>query len=206
MLLNGKIELGLLSLNTATHPAHQGNRLFTTLAKKTYSKATELGYKFVIGVANANSTHGFLKNLNFYLVAPLEFKVGFGDIYKYSDIIDKQRVWYDDIILKWRLKNPCFNYFISGKSILGSRKEPFCHTSVGRISSCVSSVPINETTDIFNIYIGLGLNKKGGFYINLPHFIKRSPFNLIFRDLTCGSLPIITKDNIFFQLLDFDVS
>ena len=50
MILGGKEELGLLSLNTATHPNHQGKRLFTTLADKTYQKATELGYKFVIGL------------------------------------------------------------------------------------------------------------------------------------------------------------
>ena len=39
MLLNGNEELGLLSLNTSTHPNHQGKRLFTTLADKTYQKA-----------------------------------------------------------------------------------------------------------------------------------------------------------------------
>ena len=124
MILDGKEELGLLSLNTATHPNHQGKRLFTTLADKTYEKAAELGYKFVIGVANANSTHGFLKYLGFYLVAPLEFKVGIGDIFKYADHIDKNRVYYDTDSLKWRLNNPEFKYSYGGHSIYGNRKEP----------------------------------------------------------------------------------
>ena len=67
MCLFGEKKRGLLSLNTATHPKHQGKRLFTILAEKTFSWAKEHGYEYVIGVANANSTHGFLKHLGFYL-------------------------------------------------------------------------------------------------------------------------------------------
>ncbi len=208
MVLNGKVEIGLLSLNTATHPAHQGKRLFTKLADLTYKKAAELGYKFVIGVANANSTHGFLKYLNFYLVAPLEFKVGMGDIFKHAVNIEKNKVYYDENILKWRLNNPEFHYSYAGHSIYGNRKEPLFHASVATIPECVdkSDVGLEKAFDVFNIYVGLGLEKKGGLYFNLPSFIKRSPFNLIFRDLTGGTLPLITKENIFFQLLDYDVA
>lgn len=208
MQLDGKEEIGLLSLNTATHPAHQGNRLFTKLADLTYKKAAELGYKFVIGVANANSTHGFLKYLNFYLVAPLEFKVGIGDIFKHANSIEKNKVYYDECILKWRLNNPEFKYTYGGHSIYGERKEPLFHASVASLPEIVDQkqLGLKKAIDIFNIYVGLGLDKKGGLYFDLPKFIKRSPFNLIFRDLTDGTLPKITKDNIFFQLLDYDVA
>ena len=65
---------------------------------------------------------------------------------------------------------------------------------------------LSKAFDLFNIYVGLGVEKKGGIYFNLPKFVKRSPFNLIFKDLTAGQLPEITKDNIFFQLLDYDVA
>ena len=58
MSFGNEIVPGLLSLNTATHPNHQGKKLFTKLATLTYEKAYDMGYKFVIGVANANSTHG----------------------------------------------------------------------------------------------------------------------------------------------------
>src|SRR5882672_10342010 len=34
--VNGREEKGLLSLNTATHPSHQGKGLFTKLANATY--------------------------------------------------------------------------------------------------------------------------------------------------------------------------
>lgn len=59
MNIEGEKTLGVLSLNTATHPEHRGKRLFTILAEKSYQYAAENGYKFVIGVANAQSTHGF---------------------------------------------------------------------------------------------------------------------------------------------------
>ena len=208
MVLDGKEEIGLLSLNTATHPEHQGKRLFTKLADLTYKKAAELGYKFVIGVANANSTHGFLKYLNFYLVAPLEFKVGIGDIFKYANRVEKNKVFYDENILRWRLGNPESQYSYGGHSIYGDRKEPLFHASVASIPGNVdkNKVGLKKAFDIFNIYVGLGLEKRGGIYLDLPKFIKRSPFNLIFRDLTDGTLPRISKDNVFFQLLDYDVA
>lgn len=208
MLLNGKEELGLLSLNTATHPNHQGKRLFTTLADKTYQKAAELGYNFVIGVANANSTHGFLKYLGFYLVAPLEFKVGIGDIFKNANINNKNRVLYDAKSLKWRLQSPEFKYSYLGETIYGNRKEPLFHASIGVLPDWANTeeLGIKKAFDVFNIYVGLGLDKKGGFYRDLPKFVKRSPFNLIFKDLTGGAMPIITPENIFFQLIDYDVA
>lgn len=208
MVLNGKKEKGLLSLNTATHPDHQGHRLFTTLADKTYQYAKENGYKYVIGVANANSTHGFLKYLGFYLVAPLEFKIGMGDIFKSGIPSDLNRVFYDAETLKWRLQCPEFRYSALGNTIYSSRPEPLFHTSAAKLPDGITreSLGLKKTCDIFNIYIGLGANTKNGIYFNLPKFIKRSPFNLIFKDLTDGELPVITKDNIFFQLLDYDVA
>ena len=76
--LFGTITKGLLSMNTATHPNHQRKNLFTTLAEKTYDAAREEEYEFVIGVANANSTPGFVRRLGFQLVRPLDAKMGLG--------------------------------------------------------------------------------------------------------------------------------
>ena len=47
---------------------------------------------------------------------------------------------------------------------------------------------------------------KKGIYCGVPKFVEHSPFNLIFRDLTNGSLPEVAKDNILFELIDFDVA
>lgn len=206
MVIGGREEKGLLSLDTATHPDHQGRGLFTKLANCAYEEAEARGYKFVIGVANGNSTHGFLKKLGFYLVSPLEFKVGIGDIYRDADLSGRNCFLYDSETLKWRLNCPVFDYCRNKNTILGSRPEPLFHTAVARVPGNLSVTALAKGHDVFNIYIGLGLEKKAGLYVNLPKFIKRSPFNLIFKDLTDGELPILTAADTFVQLLDFDVA
>ena len=57
----------------------------------------------MIGVANANSTHGFLKKLGFYQVAPLEVKVGMGNPFKNVDFTGKNYCYYDQRTLDWWL-------------------------------------------------------------------------------------------------------
>ena len=76
----GRAEKGLLSLNTATHIEHRGKGLFTKLANHTYVSAKDQNYKFIVGVANANSTNGFIKKHGFQLVGPLKAKIGIGPI------------------------------------------------------------------------------------------------------------------------------
>ncbi len=203
MNINGQKTLGVLSLNTATHPDHQGKRLFTTLAARTYQYAAENNYKFVIGVANANSTHGFLKHLKFKLIGPLTFKVGIGqNLYERTDYA-YTRYW-DKEIMDWRLKNPSMKYFKNGDMIVSPIKPGFkklvYHDKDGLFTGC------KLRFRPFNLYIGFGANLKKSIYCGVPKFIERSPFNLIFRDLTGGKLPEMTKDNILFELIDFDVA
>ncbi|MFZ1687776.1 MAG: GNAT family N-acetyltransferase, partial [Flavobacteriales bacterium] len=94
--VNDKEERGLLSLNTATHPSHQGKGLFTKLANATYEAAATQGFGFVIGVANANSTHGFTKKLGFQLVSPLCAMIGCGPLaFDHPDRIQYEHSWSD---------------------------------------------------------------------------------------------------------------
>lgn len=203
MNINGKKTLGVLSLNTATHPEHRGKRLFTILAEKTYEYAAENGYKFVIGVANAQSTHGFIKHLGFKLIGPLTFKIGVGSniypIRNYTYI----RYW-DKKIMDWRLKNPSMEYYKNGDVIVSPIKPGFKKLVYHDKDSLVSLKKLHARP--FNLYIGYGADLSKGFYCGIPKFIEHSPFNLIFRDLTDGTLPEVTKDNILFELIDFDVA
>lgn len=205
MMIGGKVEKGLLSLNTATHPLHQGKRLFTRLASQTYDYAKEHGYKYVIGVANANSTHGFLKYLGFYQIAPLDVKVGIGDVYARPFDTSKNRMYYNEETMRWRLACPQFHYSYDGDTIYGSIDKPLFNTVVARMPEYGGKLSLPKKNGVFALYVGLGIYIKG-CYVNLPKFIKRSPFNLIFKDLTDGDLPVMTKDNIIFQLLDYDVA
>lgn len=203
MNINGEKTMGVLSLNTATHPDHQGKRLFTTLADKTYQYASEHGYKFVIGVANANSTHGFIKHLGFKLIGPLTFKVGVGqNIYPQRDYTFT-RYWNEEI-MDWRLKNPSMKYYKNGDMIVSPIKIGFKKLVYHDKDGLFTGDKLSFRP--FNLYIGYGTNLKKGMYCSVPKFVERSPFNLIFRDLTGGQLPEVTKDNILFELIDFDVA
>lgn len=204
MNIEGKKTLGVLSLNTATHPEHRGKRLFTILAERTYQYATENGFKFVIGVANAQSTHGFLKHLKFKLIGPLTFKIGMGiNIYSKKNYIFTR--YWDKEIMDWRLKNPSMEYYKNGDVIVSPIKTGFKKLVFHDKENLVS---LNNKLHgrPFNLYIGYGADLRKGFYCGIPKFIEHSPFNLIFRDLTDGTLPEVTKDNILFELIDFDVA
>lgn len=203
MLINGQKALGLLSLNTATHPEHRGKRLFSILAEKTYEYAAQNGYKYVIGVANANSTHGFIKNLKFKMIGPLTFKVGLGKVLYPKKDYTFFRYW-DNEMMDWRLKNPSMKYYKNGEEIVSPIAIGF-KKLVCRNGAEMASLPKLHLRP-FNLYIGYGANLSKGIYSRLPKFIKHSPFNLIFRDLTNGTLPDMTKENILLELIDFDVA
>ncbi len=73
---NGEIKLLALSLNTAVHEEARGKGLFVRLADESYSAAASQGIQAIIGVANANSTPGFLRRLGFTLICPLPVVAG----------------------------------------------------------------------------------------------------------------------------------
>ena len=65
-----------LSLNSAVSEASRGKGAFTRTARATYEAARARGIVGVLGVGNANSTHGLVKSLGFRFIAPLPVRVG----------------------------------------------------------------------------------------------------------------------------------
>jgi GNAT superfamily N-acetyltransferase len=200
---NGKQIKGLLSLNTATHPKHQGKKLFTKLAEKTYELGTQLGYQFVIGVANQNSTHGFITKLGFKLVSPLEVVMYLGKIGTVEPASNFFQSHWTKELAEWRLKNPFTSYYRNGKGII-------CDTHITMIKAVMSqkkAFEVNRLDDhsgFIKMTIGLNLeSKKKLLKINLPDKFKPSPLNLIFKPL--GSFNAeMNSSSIYFELMDFD--
>lgn len=213
MKIDGNVEKGLLSMATVTHPEHRGKKLFKTLAQLTYDYAREQGYKFVIGVANANSYPGFVKYFNFTDVGRLEVRIGLCG--KISGKGEKlfQRNWTTES-LAWRLSREnyyrCSNTVYGTIGAMGLKRFPLVKTLLGTFEKgSLDSLSLRNGKGLLrplSLYVGLGSNAKQKGYIKIPDFIKHSPFHLIFLDLTGGTLPIMTKDNVFFQLADFDVN
>jgi predicted N-acetyltransferase YhbS len=206
-VLFGKEEKGLLSLNTATHPSHQGNKLFTTLADLTYSTAAEKGFGFVVGVANANSTPGFVNKLGFQLVGPLEAKLGFGKISVSDNIREVQfsKQWNKEM-LDWKLKNPASKYKIK-KGVIYS---PTDKTGIEAILLDANEFSIKENAiDLgfrpITLWIGINtaINWSKAMFFNVPKSLRPSPLNFIFKDLTQANRKLeYTK--IRFNAFDFD--
>lgn len=199
-------EKGLLSLNTATHPAHQGKKLFTKLAEKTYEYAFSQGYKYVYGVANANSSHGFVKNLGFQHVAQLTTKVGLGSLPK-SKLLDPafERLW-DFKSFNWRLQNPSLKYFLKGEYVYAPTGKPFLNAIMCKANNEINNiVPNYKFISPFKLYVGLdnSLDWEKSFFYDVPNRFKSSPLNFIFKDLS-GQNRCLSKENINFNLIDFD--
>lgn len=200
--IKGTTKRGLLSLNTATHAEHRGKGLFTQLANRTYEEAQKLGYEFVIGVANQNSTHGFLKKLEFYLIAPLKVKTGIGNITfdKSLDYLIKPN-WTEDS-LNWRLHNPEANYFIDKKGVYSKTDKSGIHAQL--FKDLKDELDLTKKKPALKLWIGLAKDLKcKGLFFDLPKRFRPSPLNLIFKDLN-GNLPKIEKNDILFELIDFD--
>ena len=206
MEIAGRVVTGLFDMATVTHPDHRGKGLFKKLAKVTYDYAKEQGYEFVLGVANANSFPGYMKYFSFTFVGQLEVKMGLGTKLM-CDGEKTFKVYWDKESFNWRLNTCKANYSRKNNSIIG-RFNPFVQTFMGSYEdSLLKDTAVKDKHWGFRpkLYVGMGAKFKS-LYLDVPKFIKRSPFNLIFLDLTDGKLPQVTKDNIFFQLFDFDVA
>lgn len=201
--INGKQKKGLLSLNTATHPNHQGKGMFTKLATKTYETAKEKGFKFVIGVANQNSTHGFIKKLGFDLITSLEVKTGTGSISYNTEDYNFKSHW-DLNSIKWRLNNPSTTYFKSEKRLFtkASKLNIFAQLTT---QDAIANLEIKKKKAAFTLWIGLAKDLKSkGIFITLPQKLKPAPLNLIFKPLN-NEIASPQKEEILFELIDFDV-
>lgn len=213
-IINGKIERTLLSLNTATHPKHQGKGLFTKLAEKTYEAGIQLGFHSVHGVANANSTPGFIRKLGFQLVEQLKAKIGLGRILTSSDFKKSvqpqfKRIWTPEAIA-WRCSNPdnpvrrCNGDELA---VFQARSVSRCLPVYAELDFDVGSALKNQMSmSPLHLYLGLQPDSFRSFrtYVDIPSFVRPSPLNLIFRDLTAGSR-LLEKGEVSFSFLDFDV-
>ncbi|MCE3228218.1 MAG: hypothetical protein K0S32_2769 [Bacteroidetes bacterium] len=200
---NGQIVKGILALNVATHNDHRGKGLFTKLAAMTYDYAAELGYKFVTGVANQNTTDGYLKRLGFKVVAPLDVYIFPGKLSSANDPVNYFREAWDEKKVQWRVNNPETKYF-KNKQAVTSR------THIGFIDAILSErkefagVALSNKGSIFKMAIGLNMkNFERGVKFRLPDKLKPSPLNLIFKTLG-GYEMKVDKNTTFFELTDFD--
>jgi GNAT superfamily N-acetyltransferase len=210
--IDGEIVPVLLSLNTATRPQFQGKGLFTKLAAMTYEAGAAGGYDGVYGVANANSTPGFIRKLGFQLVRPLEAMVGVGGLGTMQHTRDQslsfERIWQADS-LRWRCANPnapvrCringnfAQFYAPALPLVPAYAEL---TLVPGAGSPGAAAPLSP----LRLYLGLVPDAQRGLksYAAIPARLRPSPLNLIYRSFT----PRVTQldpSAVNFTFLDFD--
>jgi hypothetical protein len=201
----------LLSLNTATHPDYQGKGLFTKLADLTYAAGVAQGYDSVYGVANANSTPGFVLKLGFQLVGPLLARVGLGPLgidFSRETSLQFRRIWSIEA-LAWRCTCP-ENPIIARN---GHDRTTLLAPAVFG-GTCMAAaelhgvVPVATTKGFaspLRLFIGCvpSIWQRPALYANIPDRFRPSPLNLIYRSLS-GRVSTIDRNAVFLSFLDFD--
>ena len=209
--VEGRLVKGLLSLNTATHPAYQGRGLFTRLAEQAYAAGHAAGYGFVIGVANANSTPGFLNRLAFQSVGRLHAGL-IGRLPRRLEPIDLQyRGHWSGDLLAWRLANPAGRYATARRDgVLGVWART--HLPLVR---CAAFLP-DEGQDggrrnhappvCATLFLGLEprLDLRRQLFWPIPERFRPSPLNLIWRPLADDLPRTLDARAVALNFLDFD--
>ena len=198
---NGRQMKGLLAVNLAVHPDYQGKGLFTHIAEETHNYASQNGYEFVIALANQNSTHGFLKYQGFKFICPL-------DVYLVLGKVDEIKVSpghfftssIDDTYIKWRMKNPQANYFVSNGLYYSKTHIRFIDVCMG---TKYKQPSMHNNAQMIQMTMGLNNVPQTLFKFKLPDRFKPAPLNFTIKPLT-SSFPQLEKKNIFFETIDFD--
>ena len=204
MLVEGQITKCVRSMAVVTHSDYRGKGILSQLTNAALEDVKNEGYAFAYAVTNGNSVSSFVNHCGFSFVTRLHVKMGLGKGLTDDGEKTYRRFWSKES-LDWRLRNG--EYIYSGNVIIGKFK-PGVNTIMGLMDSLLMDVAEIHEGKLpcgIKLYVGLGA-KLPWSYWNVPRFIKHSPFNLVFRDLTDGKLPVMTKDNVFYQLIDFDVA
>jgi GNAT superfamily N-acetyltransferase len=210
----------LLSLNTATHPDYQGKGLFTRLAAMTYDAGAAQGFDGVYGVANANSTPGFVRKLGFQLVRPLEARIGVGGLCHRPAAADAglsfERLW-SEAALRWRCANPHnpvyarsdgrklrFHAAASGH-LLPAYAELNAGPCIGNALATLHRTGRAPALSPLRLFIGLAPDAGSNYwnYASIPMTLRPSPLNLIYRSFS-PRVSRLDPGRIAFSFLDFD--
>jgi len=190
----GATYRALLSVNTATHPRHQQRGLFKRLANATYEAGQAQGFQFVLGAANANSTHGFIRSLGFEHLGQIRMVAWCGP----DEVVERLRLDTRPDWLAWRLARPQASYRLSrlaGGRVRIQTRQRGLGVTLGFVPAeslapvltdhRVHSLPwLPNLTPIFPV---------PGASLRLPDRLHPSPWNVIFRPLGAAGHEIDTR-------------
>ncbi len=174
-------KIGLLALNTATHPSYRSRGIYKQIALQTFDQWSS-DFKFVVGVANKLAAKACVRHLGFAEIGRLNLR--FGDLQRPTKGI---RTWTPAEI-EWRAGNP--RQRMKKRAI----SDGFIELSVRPKNfpfNLTSIIPIQEMG-----FVGTeqSMPKKYGFTVDwikdcqprvqLPEKLKPSPLVMIYQTLS----------------------
>lgn len=209
--MDGAEMRGLFTMNGAVHPAHRGRKLQSGISHGIFEEAARLGYPYCFATGNKYSTGPLLTR--FRMVAPLGARIGYGRprTREPGFVPSFERQWSEEA-LRWRLANPEASYRIerhAGGATVTAR------SGVPGIGALLYSGPDRWGSEDGNrngpgygpLKVWLGLDPAVDWgksaYLSIPPKLRPSPLNLVFKDLSGGSL-YPDPARIVFRALDFD--
>ena len=203
----GQEYAAALSVNTATHPEHQGRGLFVNLANRTYESAHAFGTSFIVGIANANSIGGFIKKLDFTALGQVGLFLSFNSIRKESSKLD---LINDAEWINWRLSNPSrkYTYSLLGNGALNIRTEIKGITfNLGYVDNSIfQKTKVSTLTKRESVLLpALTPYFQKGYHsiFRIPYLFYPSPWHVIWRTLD-KSIDQELADKLLFSGLSMD--
>ncbi|MDP3517050.1 MAG: GNAT family N-acetyltransferase [Pseudohongiella sp.] len=196
----------LLSVNTATHLAHQRKGLFIKLANLAYESAANAGFEFVLGVANQNSIHGFTTKLGFANLGQVRLAICKDFELAHNNVISMA---ITEDWLRWRISNPSVVY--SKRDLVCGRAQIFAKRKgvnflLGNFSSELLKKIDKDLLSQklpFTPYLRPYFPVERKISLNLPARLQSSPWHVIAKPLST-KIDIYTLSTIQIRGLDMD--
>lgn len=207
----GEEARGVLVHHLCTHPDHRGRGLFRALARRAEEAARERGLRFIVAVANANSTPGFLGSLGFQHVGALDARLGPGapPPSRAPEPVFERR-WSEET-LAWRLACPGRRYRRvddphGGAGVVAATGIPGIRAWLGEAGgAAVQALPAAPRRARLTLWLGRepGVRWSRSGFVAIPMRLRPSPLNLVYRDLGTPGVSL-ELDAVRFRGLDFD--
>jgi GNAT superfamily N-acetyltransferase len=206
--IEGETRRGLLLLNSAVHRQHRRRGLMSRLSEAIFEEGAKRGFAFSISTGNRYSSKPLLTR--YRQIGLLEARVGIGWPKRGGQIADPSfaRIWSEEA-LRWRLANPEGRYAVH-------RHEHGIAVSAGGGLPGIGALLYQGPGDArfaqggslhgpLRLWLGLdpGIAWNRSAFLPIPQWLRPSPLNLFFRDLTGGGFAP-DPSRLIFQALDFD--